>query len=102
MRYLPLLLTLVFVTAVSPPRAVCEDKPADANVKLWEWRKGVAVESLGKERMTVYLWFYEWNMFEARAGVTDDPARRNPYISRDFWCFVKIGRPRKRCADHVI
>ncbi len=38
----------------------------EPNVKLWEWEKGFAVESLTQPNMTVYLWFYEWNMFEAR------------------------------------
>jgi len=35
-------------------------------VKLWEWEKGIAVESVARPGMTAYLWFYEWNMFDAR------------------------------------
>ncbi len=43
-----------------------ESSPPKPNVKLWEWEKGVAVESLEQKDMAVYLWFYEWNMFDAR------------------------------------
>jgi len=35
------------------------------NVKLFEWERGIAVESLRQEGMAMYLWFYEWNMFDA-------------------------------------
>lgn len=43
------------------------DRPTSPNVKLREWEKGIAVESLDEPGMSVYLWFYEWNMFEARS-----------------------------------
>lgn len=43
------------------------ERPARPNVKLREWEKGIAVDSLDEPGMSVYLWFYEWNMFEARA-----------------------------------
>ncbi|MHC4403490.1 MAG: hypothetical protein ACYTG0_27855 [Planctomycetota bacterium] len=39
-----------------------EDTP---NVRLFEWQRGFAVQALEPEDMVVYLWFYEWNMFEA-------------------------------------
>ncbi len=35
------------------------------NVKLFEWERGIGVESLDQPGMSIYLWFYEWNMFEA-------------------------------------
>jgi len=35
------------------------------NVKLFEWERGIGVESLEQPGMAVYLWFYEWNMFDA-------------------------------------
>jgi len=35
--------------------------------RLVEWERGVAVEPRGNPGMTMYLWFYEWNMFEAMA-----------------------------------
>jgi hypothetical protein len=35
------------------------------NVRLFEWERGFAVQTLELEDMAVYLWFYEWNMFEA-------------------------------------
>ena len=34
-------------------------------VKLKSWERGIAVTSPDQEDMTVFLWFYEWNMFEA-------------------------------------
>ncbi len=37
-----------------------------SNVRLFEWGKGIGVESRLKRDMTVFLWFYEWNMFHAR------------------------------------
>ncbi|MCZ6677511.1 MAG: hypothetical protein O7E52_09690, partial [Candidatus Poribacteria bacterium] len=33
--------------------------------KLWEWERGLAVKSPGQREMTLYLWFYEWNLFDA-------------------------------------
>jgi hypothetical protein len=35
------------------------------NVRLFEWERGIGVESLEQPGMSMYLWFYEWNMFEA-------------------------------------
>jgi hypothetical protein len=36
-----------------------------ANVRLFEWERGIGVESLDQPGMSMYLWFYEWNMFDA-------------------------------------
>lgn len=36
-----------------------------SNVRLVEWERGLAVWASESEGMAVYLWFYEWNMFEA-------------------------------------
>jgi hypothetical protein len=33
--------------------------------KLRTWERGVSVESETPDKLTVYLWFYEWNMFDA-------------------------------------
>ena len=33
---------------------------------LFEWERGVGFASPFDDQMRVYLWFYEWNMFEAR------------------------------------
>jgi hypothetical protein len=38
---------------------------ATPNVRLFEWERGVAVQTLKPKDMAVYLGFYEWNMFEA-------------------------------------
>jgi hypothetical protein len=35
--------------------------------RLVEWERGVAVEPRDDPGMKMYLWFYEWNMFEAMA-----------------------------------
>ena len=37
-----------------------------SDVRLFEWGKGIGVESRRRPDMRVYLWFYEWNMFDAR------------------------------------
>ena len=55
-----LCLTIVFVA--SPLWAAEKTAP---NVSLSEWERGFAVRSLKQKGMSVYLWFYEWNMFEA-------------------------------------
>jgi hypothetical protein len=36
-----------------------------ATTRLWEWERGIAVESPDQKDMAVFLWFYEWNMFDA-------------------------------------
>jgi hypothetical protein len=35
--------------------------------RLVEWERGIALQPSADPRMTMYLWFYEWNMFEAMA-----------------------------------
>lgn len=42
----------------------CADE-GEPNVRLFEWERGFAVQPREPEDMAVYLWFYEWNMFEA-------------------------------------
>jgi hypothetical protein len=39
---------------------------AQTPLSLFEWDRGIGFEAAGEEDMRVYLWFYEWNMFEAR------------------------------------
>ena len=34
-------------------------------VRLFEWDRGIAVESREQPGMTMHLWFYEWHMFDA-------------------------------------
>ena len=58
-RHLPLFLAVV----VSTLPAKAEEETA--NVRLFEWDRGLAVRALAQKEMAVYLWFYEWNMFEA-------------------------------------
>ena len=56
---LAFLLTAVLFSSFSGP---VKDEPL---VNLSEWERGIAVTSPHQEDMTVFLWFYEWNMFEA-------------------------------------
>ncbi|MCP5111462.1 MAG: hypothetical protein GY953_11570 [bacterium] len=39
---------------------------AQQSLRLFEWERGIGFESPEQSQMRVYLWFYEWNMFEAR------------------------------------
>ncbi len=57
MRLAPVLL----VAAVSVSSAQSNDP-----FKLFLWERGVGFESPLSSDMRVYIWFYEWNMFEAR------------------------------------
>jgi len=45
--------------------ASCAPEPAPAPLALEEWERGIAVRSLEREGMDMYLWFYEWNLFDA-------------------------------------
>lgn len=38
---------------------------ARAGVRISSWERGIAVESAGQPDMAMFLWFYEWNMFDA-------------------------------------
>ena len=37
----------------------------DSNMRLAPWERGVSVQANGAPDMKVYLWFYEWHMFDA-------------------------------------
>ncbi len=37
-----------------------------AKLRLFTWERGVGFQSPDRPEMKVYLWFYEWNMFQAR------------------------------------
>jgi hypothetical protein len=56
---------------------VCLGSPAraqpDAKLRLFEWERGVGFASPLDRDMRVYLWFYEWNMFEARRAGQHTP-----------------------------
>jgi len=56
-------LLLLFAVIVSTLSAKAEGETP--NVRLLEWDRGFAVQSRAQKDMVVYLWFYEWNMFEA-------------------------------------
>ena len=52
---------VVLVLSTSMVRA----EEGEPNVRLFEWERGFYVQTLEHDDMSVYLWFYEWNMFEA-------------------------------------
>ena len=54
MRLTTLLLASLPLWAEAPPA-----------LRLVEWERGVAVEPRAHPDRTMFLWFYEWNMFEA-------------------------------------
>ncbi|MDP6553939.1 MAG: hypothetical protein QGF59_31415 [Pirellulaceae bacterium] len=37
----------------------------DSNMRLASWERGVSVQPISEPDMRVYLWFYEWHMFDA-------------------------------------
>ena len=65
---LTILLCSVPVVGQSPdiPKQRTADSPRRV-ARLFEWNRGVAVASPVLDDMRIYLWFYEWNMFEARS-----------------------------------
>lgn len=46
------------------PAASRPDRHA-ANIRLSDWERGVKFESTDDPSMAMYVWFYEWNLFEA-------------------------------------
>ena len=55
----------IFAVTVIVLSAGCSPAPEAPLVELSTWEKGLAVTSPAQDDMTVYLWFYEWHMFEA-------------------------------------
>jgi hypothetical protein len=51
----------------------------EPNVRLSEWERGIAVESLDHPGTTMYLWFYEWNMFHAVRPHQHSPGGYQPF-----------------------
>lgn len=47
--------------------AILADAAFAAPPRLVEWERGIALVPPEAPGMTMYLWFYEWNMFEAMA-----------------------------------
>lgn len=39
-------------------------RPADPPLELFPWERGIAVRARGAEPMAMYLWFYEWSLFD--------------------------------------
>ena len=73
-----------FVVVVLSVSIVCADEGAP-NVQLVEWERGFAVQPIERGDMPVYLWFYEWNMFEAiePGQHTQGSYRLNRKLSKD-------------------
>ena len=43
--------------------SLAQENPAE--MRLAEWDRGVSVQSVNQPDMKIYLWFYEWHMFDA-------------------------------------
>lgn len=62
----------------------CAGSPSEPLVRLSKWERGLAVTSPHQQDMTVFLWFYEWNMFDAvlagqhTNGTSDNEIRVDP------------------------
>jgi len=61
------------------------------NVRLSEWQRGIRFESVEQPGMAMYLWFYEWNMFEA--------VQAGQHTHNDFQRFAHHVRPDGREAE---
>lgn len=60
------LTTVLTAILLLPQMASAFGVPSPSKVRLREWEKGISVEPLTNKEMKVYLWFYEWNLFDAR------------------------------------
>lgn len=63
LHLLMLLLAGFVIAGEAPGNATAKKK--EPTTKRWEWERGIAVESRDQKDMAVFLWFYEWNMFDA-------------------------------------
>lgn len=45
--------------------SVCQAVPETPSPRLFEWSQGIGLESPDQDGMKMFLWFYEWNIFEA-------------------------------------
>lgn len=48
-----------------------------SKVKLAEWYRGVSLTAPDDPEMTLYLWFYEWNVFNAAVPTRHSPGPQN-------------------------
>lgn len=62
---------VVFALAQAGPAPTTRPAGKEPDVKLWEWTKGIALESRREEGMAMYLWFYEWQLFGAIGQAKD-------------------------------
>jgi hypothetical protein len=53
----------IFLTVLACSQVDVTAEPA--LYRLSEWQKGIRFESPTQKDMAIFLWFYEWNMFEA-------------------------------------
>jgi hypothetical protein len=53
------------VTLILLASASAVTSPGASALRLSEWDRGIAIQASEHPNMLMYLWFYEWNMFEA-------------------------------------
>jgi len=57
---------LIAMLSVVMSCAATDNKTTESpNVGLFKWKRGIGVRSREDPKMVMYLWFYEWNMFDA-------------------------------------
>lgn len=54
-------LGVLIASCAQAPRPV----PMEGSTRLVEWQRGFAVKSTERPEIAMYLWFYEWHMFDA-------------------------------------
>ncbi len=54
-----------------------------ADVRLLKWDRGIALQSRSQPDIAMYLWFYEWNMFDAMSPGEHTPGSHKFPIEAD-------------------
>lgn len=60
-------LALGVATSALPCAAAAAPAKEAAPLQLFEWERGFGLRAPGRPEADMFLWFYEWNMFEAMA-----------------------------------
>jgi hypothetical protein len=58
-------LRVVALCLLAAPAACTSDSDSESALQLRRWKGGVALQTRTEPPVTAYLWFYEWNLFDA-------------------------------------
>jgi len=76
---------------------------AEPSPRLMEWERGVALQQQGRADLTMFLWFYEWNMFEAMSPGQHTPGsfktKREIHASRAVITYPGLHLSAEAVAD---